>query len=131
MITAVEALLVLLVLAAIGYPLYATPAAAEGGIDEGDDYHKLLSAKEAAFVAIKDLEFDYKTGKIAESDYAPLKARLEADAVDLMKRLDGAQAEAAAPRKEPKPKGRFCAACGAKAGADDRFCSSCGKPLKK
>ena len=127
----IEVLLVLAVLAAIGYPLYVRPAAAEGEVDEGDERHRLLSAKESAFVALKDLEFDYKTGKIDEADYAGLKARYEAEAVNVMKRLDAAAGAAAPAGKQAGEKARFCAACGAKADSDDRFCATCGQPLKK
>ncbi|MBI5637223.1 MAG: zinc ribbon domain-containing protein [Nitrospinae bacterium] len=129
MITIVEVLLALAVMAAIGYPLFVKPSLAEGEVDEGDERHKLLSAKEAAFVALKDLEFDYKTGKIDEADYAALKSRYEAEAVKVMKRLDNAPKEQPAARAGEKA--RFCSDCGAKADAGDRFCASCGQPIKK
>lgn len=133
MITVVEVLLALAVMAAIGYPLFVKPSLAEGGVDEGDERHKLLSAKDAAFVALKDLEFDYKTGKIDEADYASLKSRYEAEAVKVMKSLDNAaKGQSAAPAgKRVEGKARFCASCGAKADADDRFCAACGHPIKK
>lgn len=129
MITIVEVLLALAVMAAIGYPLFVKPSLAEGDVDEGDERHKLLSAKEAAFVALKDLDFDYKTGKIDEADYTALKARYEAEAVRVMKRLDNAAKEQPAARTGEKA--RFCSDCGAKADAGDRFCAACGKPLKR
>ncbi len=132
MITVVEVLLALAVMAAIGYPLFVKPSLAEGEVNEGDERHKLLSAKEAAFVALKDLEFDYKTGKIDEADYASLKARYEAEAVRVMKRLDdAAKGQPAASAKRIDGKARFCASCGAKADEGDRFCAACGQPIKK
>lgn len=133
MTTIVEVLLALAVMAAIGYPLFVKPSLAEGDVDEGDERHKLLSAKEAAFVALKDLDFDYKTGKIDEADYAALKARYEAEAVRVMKRLDNAAKEqpAAPAGGRAGEKVRFCPDCGVKADADDRFCAACGKPLKR
>lgn len=133
MITVVEVLLALAVMAAIGYPLFVKPSLAEGDVDEGDERHKLLSAKDAAFVALKDLEFDYKTGKIDEADYASLKSRYEAEAVKVMKGLDNAiKGQSAAPTaKRGAEKARFCASCGVKADVDDRFCAACGHPIKK
>ena len=133
MITIVEVLLALAVMAAIGYPLYMKPSLAEGDVDEGDERHKLLSAKEAAFVALKDLDFDYKTGKIDEADYASLKARYEAEAVRVMKKLDdAAKGQPSSPAgKRAGEKVRFCAGCGAKADEGDRFCASCGQPIKR
>ena len=42
-----------------------------------------------AVAGLKDLEDDRQTGKIGDADYAALRAKLEARAIDLMKRLDG------------------------------------------
>ena len=38
--------------------------------------------------ALRDLEEDRQTGKIGDADYDELKTKLEARAVELMKRLD-------------------------------------------
>jgi len=46
-----------------------------------------------ALAALRDLEDDRQTGKIGDADYAALRARLEASAVELMKSLDGLAAE--------------------------------------
>lgn len=49
-----------------------------------------LSTRHAmALAALRDLEDDRQTGKIGDADYAQLRARLEARAVELMKSLDG------------------------------------------
>jgi hypothetical protein len=42
-----------------------------------------------ALAALRDLEDDRQTGKIGDADYAQMRARLEARAVELMKSLDG------------------------------------------
>jgi hypothetical protein len=41
-----------------------------------------------ALAALRDLEDDRQTGKIGDADYAQLRAKLEARAVELMKNLD-------------------------------------------
>jgi hypothetical protein len=46
-----------------------------------------------ALAALRDLEDDRQTGKIGDADYAALKAKLEARAVELMKSLDALAAE--------------------------------------
>lgn len=84
-----EIFMVIAVLAAIGYPLFAQSATHAGTVSEGDEYHKLLYAREAAYLALKDLEFDYKTGKLDEDDYRQLKHRYEGEAVAILKRIDG------------------------------------------
>jgi hypothetical protein len=138
----VETLLLLAVLAAIGYPIFAgQKAPAESIVDDGDERHKLVSAKESAFVALKDLEFDYKTGKIDDGDYDMLKNQYEAEAVAILKKIDSAERVSspggAAVFAKPSGTGEkkagvaFCPSCGNKVGKNDRFCSGCGAPLGK
>ncbi|MBI3793736.1 MAG: zinc ribbon domain-containing protein [Nitrospinae bacterium] len=117
----VEILLVLVVMTAIGYPLFVQPKAVEV-TEDGDEYHRLVSAKESAFVALRDLEFDFKTGKLDEEDYDQLKSRYESEAVAVLKEIDANQ----------KPTDAiFCTSCGAKAEAKDKFCRSCGSHIPK
>ena len=53
-----------------------------------------LSTRHAmALAGLRDLEDDRQTGKIGDADYAALRAKLEASAVELMKSLDGLAAE--------------------------------------
>ncbi len=53
----------------------------------------LASRREMTLAALKDLEDDRATGKIGESDYEQLHAKLTARAVEIMKRLDELEAE--------------------------------------
>ena len=46
-----------------------------------------------ALAALRDLEDDRQTGKIGDADYAQLRGRLEARAVELMKSLDALAAQ--------------------------------------
>ena len=48
----------------------------------------LQSRQDMALGALKDLEDDRSTGKIGDIDYAELKAKLTAEAVEIMKQLD-------------------------------------------
>ena len=92
--------------------------------------------------AIKDLEFDRAMGKVSESDFAEMSARLRARASRLLRQVDrGAgyrheiERELAA-RLPPSPGGFGTARvsvqscqCGTSNDADARFCKSCGQPL--
>ena len=49
---------------------------------------ELHSQREMAITALRDLEDDWATGKIGETDYAELKAKLSGWAIDAMRRLD-------------------------------------------
>ena len=85
-----EGLLVAFVLIIIGIPLFRKPAE-DKTISEGDEYHNLLYAKDAAFMAIKELDFDYETGKMGEEDYREIKKKYEGEAVAIMKQIDEAE----------------------------------------
>lgn len=48
----------------------------------------LKDEKASLVLALKELDFDYETGKLSKDDYASLRDRYEARAVDVMKQLD-------------------------------------------
>ncbi|MCC6454555.1 MAG: zinc-ribbon domain-containing protein [Caldilineaceae bacterium] len=48
----------------------------------------LLGRKDAILQAIKDLEFDYRVGKISEEDYQRLDQRLRRQAIGLMQQIE-------------------------------------------
>ena len=127
---AAELLLVLGVLVLIGYPLFVHRSEKSKVAVEGDEYHNLLYEKETAYIAIKDLDFDYKTGKLSENDYRELRRQYEEDAVAVLKRLENAEKPVKA-QATAEPDDRFCPSCGVKCEPEDKFCSSCGTVLKK
>ncbi len=99
LIAAASALYVFLPLA--GGPAAARPredAELLGRARELESRHAMLLA------SLKDLEDDMRTDKMGERDYAELKARLTADAVETLKALDAIRAERAnPPRVGPRP----------------------------
>lgn len=90
----------------------------------------------AALAALKEIEFDRATDKLADADYAALKARYTAEAVAAMRaedaqhRTDDVEAMITA-RMRALQDGMpaACAACGPRPEADAVFCSNCGRPL--
>lgn len=54
---------------------------------EEDARSGLLRAREAAAQALRDADFDHATGKISDADYAELRARHEAHARAILRRL--------------------------------------------
>jgi len=67
----------------------------------------------AAVDALRELEFDRQTGKISDSDYAPLKARYTEQALTVLRAGNVPVCERCGPRSQP----------------DAEFCSSCGAPV--
>jgi len=55
---------------------------------EDDKLVELLGRKDSALQAIKDLEFDYRVGKVSEEDYARINQRLRRQAIILMQQIE-------------------------------------------
>ncbi len=84
------------------------PATAAAGNEE----------REALFVALRDLEHDFETGKLSAEDRGELRAALRSEALGA---LTGESARGVAVRA--------ACACGRAPQPGDRFCAACGKPL--
>jgi len=129
----VELALLIATLLFIAYPLYKRDSAAVSGqtLTESD-YSDLLYRKEAAYTALIDLEFDYKTGKIDDIDYKTMKSSMETEAIDLLKKADEFEKErsiqtvstgSAVPESDAK---RLCSNCGSVVAKENKFCAECG-----
>jgi rRNA maturation endonuclease Nob1 len=55
---------------------------------EDDKLAELLGRRDSVMQAIKDLEFDYRVGKMSEEDYQRLDQRLRRQAIGLMQQLE-------------------------------------------
>jgi hypothetical protein len=55
---------------------------------DDDKYTELLGRKDATLQAIKDLEFDYRVGKITQEDFQRLDQRLRRQAIGLLQQLE-------------------------------------------
>ncbi len=88
---------------------------------------ELKARKGLALSAIKELEFDYQTGKLSPEDYGSLRSRYEGEAVESMKLLDGLQKGG---KKFKTKKGRegklICSSCGEEVPPSSQYCSNCG-----
>jgi hypothetical protein len=84
--------------------------------------------REALYEAIRDLDHDFETGKVAAEDHARLGDELRARAAVLLaeERAGAAAGPAPAPRAAAAP---VCPACGAAAAPAHRFCAQCGAAL--
>jgi hypothetical protein len=93
--------------------------------------------------AIKELEFDKAMGKLSESDWQEMSARLRVRAAGLMRQLDAGsgyreQIErdvtkrlgvAPASSTASATRGNFCTECGTRNEGDAKFCKNCGRKL--
>lgn len=78
--------------------------------------------KARALDALRELEFEYETGKMAESDYQKLRAHWAAEAIEARDALGETSTPAAAAED--------CPVCAAKVKPGARFCSRCGESLE-
>ena len=94
--------------------------------------------KRAIYENLRDLQFDYRMGKLSDADYAATKTDLQQQLAVVLAEMEklqgrGKAAAAAAPRPaaspaEPSP-ALVCGQCGAKFAPPMKFCGQCGQPM--
>jgi len=146
-------LLLIAVVFYVGYPLIFRREGSSPTEDSASpDQHplrELLHKKEITYLALKDLEFDYKMGKLSEGDYHQLREQLKRDAIVILQQIDEMEVgqrgesledqierEILAFRKKKKAglqthpeeatPGVQCPHCHKRLSARDKFCSECG-----
>jgi hypothetical protein len=98
-------------------------------------FDALEERKAAIYDNLRDLQFEYRVGKLSDQDYQATKKDLQKELAAVMAEVDRLKAESgapvapAAPVAEPKA-GLVCPACGAKFEKELKFCGECGKPMK-
>lgn len=93
--------------------------------------------KARIYEGLRDLQFEFRLGKLSEPDYQASKAELQKELNRVMKRLEAAgagQPEPAPPpepkeKPEPQPTAAKCPHCGAQFKEQLKFCGECGKPM--
>lgn len=80
-------------------PLFATRDTIAQATRRETRRRQLLEDRDMLYESIRELDFDYRMGKVEEDDYRQTRARYEAQAVDLMKALD--KTNGRADRAEP------------------------------
>jgi hypothetical protein len=80
------ALLVIVVIAFIAYPLFAAPG--KSTAPAIDALESLISQRDSAYEAIHDLDFDYQMGKLSQGDYEVLRDKYKARAELALQQID-------------------------------------------
>lgn len=81
----------------------------------------------AVLSALRDLDFDHKTGKVSDEDYLPARELLLAEAAHYIEQRDEKEEQLEAMvQKRRTSKGESCIECGSLMKAGERFCSKCG-----
>ena len=130
----------LIAVAAIAFILGVRPKDIPEAEPESPFAH-LDERKAAIYENLRDLQFEYRVGKLSELDYQNTKKDLQKELASVLAEVDriravlnGAGPAPAAPSKAvpaPAPAaGLTCPSCGAKFDKQLKFCGECGKPMK-
>jgi hypothetical protein len=85
--------------------------------------------KAAIYENLRDLQFEYRVGKLSEADYQSAKRDLQKELAAVLEEIDRlARAPVHAPPK--RVSGFACPACGAAFDKPLKFCGECGKPMQ-
>jgi hypothetical protein len=78
---------------AVALPFIREPEPESDRLDEPDEDERrrleLLEARDRSLAALKELEFEHRTGTISDEDYRALVGPLRRDAAEALRALDG------------------------------------------
>ena len=141
--------LALTALAFVLFPLFAGDSASADALTGGEDFplaasiSEEASAGDRALGALREIEFDRETGKLAEADYSELKEAYTREALAAMRAQVAASANGITVAALEDSSGLAhdavmystsaasaeCDSCGPRPEADARYCSDCGRFL--
>jgi hypothetical protein len=102
-------------------------------------FRHLDDRKAAIYENLRDLQFEFRVGKLSDEDYQASKRDLQKELAVVLAEVDKLKAQlnqnGAVPPPTPKPKpeppaGMVCPSCGAKFDRELKFCGECGKVMK-
>jgi cytochrome c-type biogenesis protein CcmI len=105
-------------------------------VRDDDELTETESRRRVTLLALRDVEYDYHTGKLDEADYLALRKELSAEALAALEAAEedpagpdlDLEAEIAAVRAGLET-GTTCGSCGHRNPQGSRFCAECGRPL--
>ncbi len=126
-----------LTFAFIIYPLFKRSSPSVDSVVD-DELRELYSRRDTSYSMLKELEFDFQSGILAEEDYRDLEAKYKKKAISILKDIDNSRKGTEVEDEIEKQllelrqsKGHLCPQCGSRRQEDDRFCSHCGANLSQ
>src|SRR5580698_2176916 len=90
----------------------------------------LEERKAQIYENLRDLQFEFRLGKLSDADYQKTKLDLQRELVKVLAEIDAVQPPAKAPvtaaLSRPRPDGKTCPHCKAKFDHPMKFCGECG-----
>ncbi len=129
------------------YPLFRRPLRTEQlDAQLNGAVGNLMEQRDAVYAALKELDFDFQTGKLSQEDYETLRQQYRQQAVAILQQIDRvkqkgavdleveAEIQIARARLQRQRKGQVrvaskswtCPECERVMTAEDNFCSGCG-----
>jgi hypothetical protein len=102
-------------------------------------FEHLDERKAAIYENLRDLQFEYRVGKLSDEDYQQTKQDLQKELAGVLAEIDRLKqtlatqpAPAPAPPPTPKktPQRNICPSCKAEFPTALKFCGECGKPMR-
>jgi hypothetical protein len=105
---------------------------------------RLSLQKETLYTAIRDLDFDFQTGKVDQKDYTELRQHFEGEAIQLLRQIDAVDPLIELDNELERQihtlrqqrlshinlsSQSTCPRCRGMLQGDENFCPSCGQPL--
>ena len=91
----------------------------------------LEERKAQIYENLRDLQFEYRVGKLSDADYQQTKLGLQQELAGVLAEIDkiAPAASAPAPAKPKAAPGTVCPHCGANFAKPMRVCGECGKAM--
>ena len=125
--------LMLVALSVTGWPLVSSARRLRPETGDASPLDDLIARRDAAYGAIKELDFEHELGNLSESDYHELRDRYRTKAASVLQELEGALASSGSTPAVSlaTPQGsRPCRRCARATEASDEYCWSCGARLQ-
>ena len=113
------------------YPIFRDNGAIEPTSANG--LADLRARRDRVYAELRDLEFDYRVGKLTTTDYEEARGRLELEAARILQALDvqvrAIDDEIEREVREIRARRNACPDCGEPVDPKARFCAACGAAL--
>jgi hypothetical protein len=99
-------------------------------------FEHLDERKAAIYENLRDLQFEYRVGKLSDQDYQQTKQDLQKELAGVLAEIDrlkqslATQTPLAPAPKKPSPQRYVCPSCKAEFPTALKFCGECGKPMR-
>jgi hypothetical protein len=136
----IVAIAILVVIAAFAFVLFIRPKDVPEPLPVSPIQH-LEDRKQAIYENLRDLQFEYRLGKLSDEDYQQTKQALQKELAGVLASIEETAKRlglmpmrvppkpAAAKRPAPVPKGTVCPHCGASFPQALKYCGECGRAI--